>query len=87
MKINKTEIVDTRVSISEVEAKLKLLNDNEASGESTQMNLDAITSIRSKVTTLKLQEQELLNKYKPNNIKIINTFKKSNSACGLFLSI
>jgi uncharacterized protein involved in exopolysaccharide biosynthesis len=68
----KSEIADTSIEISELEARLILLNEKEASGETSQINLDAITSIRSKVTTLKLEAQELLNKYKPSNVKIIN---------------
>jgi len=67
-----SDIAKTCVGISETEANLMLLNEKEASGETSQMNLDAITSIRGKVTTLKLTEQQLLSKYKPSNLKIVN---------------
>jgi uncharacterized protein involved in exopolysaccharide biosynthesis len=68
----KSRIADTNIEISELESKLQLLQEQEATGETSQMNLDAITSIRSKVTSLKLEQQSLLNIYSPTNIKIIN---------------
>jgi len=68
----KSEIASNSVLINEYEAQLKKLSEQERSGETSERNLDAITNIRNKVTTLKLEEKELLSKYDESNILIVN---------------
>jgi len=68
----KDVIANTEVEITENEAQLSALEAKESTGETSEMNLDAITNIRNKVTTLKLEEQGLLSKYDENNILVVN---------------
>ncbi len=68
----KTKVADNIITKSEIEDRLKRLNEQELSGESTEANIDSITNIRGRVNSLKLDEQNLLSKYTSNNIIIVN---------------
>jgi len=68
----KAQIADNIIERSEILDRIKRLKEQELSGETSQINIDAITNIRGKVTNLKLDEKELLTKYTPDNILIIN---------------
>ncbi len=68
----KAKIADNVVDRSQKEELLTRLREQELSGESSEINIDAITSIRGKVNNLKLEEHELLGRYTPDNPKIIN---------------
>lgn len=83
----KADLEKTRTEISEYEGKMHALighdsaNMNEINmGEETDINPLAISSIKNRLNELRLEKEELLNKYKTTSVPVMNINKEIDKA-------
>jgi uncharacterized protein involved in exopolysaccharide biosynthesis len=81
------ELAKTRSEISEKSGKIQSLNKHVSEpssetkfGQETDFNPYSTSSIKSRITELKLKEQELLSKYSEQNLLVVNVRKEIEKA-------
>jgi capsular exopolysaccharide synthesis family protein len=81
-----TSLSETKSEISNNEGKLKSLRGNTTAasgtimGEETELNPQAMSGIRNRLSELKLEEQDLLSKYTEQSMRVIDIKQEINEA-------